>query len=78
MKKSITNIISNSELDEYYQRAMDNGALGGKLLGAGGGGFLCFYSNHNKQESVKNSLSDLYNLECEFENAGTQITYYDQ
>ena len=78
LKKSITNDISNGEIEEYYKKAMDGGAIGGKLLGAGGGGFLCFYANQNKQKNVKNSLSELYNLEYEFENAGTQITYYDQ
>ena len=78
LKKSITNDISNSKLDECYQKAMNSGALGGKLLGAGGGGFFCFYVNTNKQENVKNSLSKLHNLEYKFERDGTQIIYYNQ
>ncbi len=78
LKKSITDEISNYKIDKYYQKALNSGALGGKLLGAGGGGFLCFYANKNSQGNVKNSLSELYNLDYTFESKGTQITYYDQ
>ena len=78
LKKSITNDISNNKIDEYYQRGLDNGALGGKLLGAGGGGFLCFYVNKKSCENLIHSFSELYNLKFEFENLGTQITFYDQ
>ena len=78
LKKSLTNDISNRKLDEQYKSALDSGALGGKLLGAGGGGFLCFYVNQKNCKNVIQSLSELYNLEFEFENLGTQITYYDQ
>ena len=78
LKKSITDDISNNKIDEYYQRALKNGASGGKLLGAGGGGFLCFYVNQKSYENVISSLSELYNLKFNFENLGTQITYYDQ
>ena len=56
---------------------MEAGALGGKLLGAGGGGFLLFYVNPEKQKSVKKALSDLEELFFNFEDSGTRITYYD-
>ncbi|MCX5712322.1 MAG: kinase, partial [Candidatus Omnitrophica bacterium] len=54
------------------------GALGGKLLGAGGGGFLLFFVEPKKQKAVANALINLYQLPFKFENSGTRITYYDQ
>ena len=55
---------------------MQAGALGGKLLGAGGGGFLLFYVPEEKQDNVKKELSDLLLVPFKFDNAGTQIIYY--
>jgi len=78
LKKSITDEISSDEIDQHYERAMKAGALGGKLLGAGGGGFLLFFVEPKKQESVSRALKGLYQLPFKFENAGTRITYYDQ
>lgn len=78
LKKSITDEISSSQIDEYYERAMSAGAIGGKLLGAGGGGFLLFFVEPKHQRAVAQSLKDLYRLPFKFENAGTRITYYDQ
>lgn len=78
LKKSITDEISSKEIDGYYDRAMAAGALGGKLLGAGGGGFLLFFVEPKKQKAVTRALSKLYCLPFKFENAGTRITYYDQ
>lgn len=77
LKRSLSGEVSTSQVDEYYQKAMDAGALGGKLLGAGGGGFLLFYVNPDKQGAVKKALSDLKHLPFKFENSGTRITYYD-
>ncbi|MFA6217306.1 MAG: GHMP kinase [Candidatus Omnitrophota bacterium] len=78
LKKSITDEISSSEIDGYYNRALSAGALGGKLLGAGGGGFLLFFVEPKKQPAVAHALNNLYRLPFKFENAGTRITYYDQ
>lgn len=78
LKKSLTDDISSKDIDDYYEKAMSAGALGGKLLGAGGGGFLLFYVEPKKQEAVAKALSGLYRLPFKFENAGTRITYYDQ
>ena len=78
LKKSITDNISTDKIDKYYQKALDSGALGGKLLGAGGGGFMCFYADEKNQQKIKDNLSDLYSLDFEFDNVGTRITYYDQ
>ena len=78
LKKSITEEISSPEIDGYYEKAMKAGALGGKLLGAGGGGFLLLYVEPQNQKTVAESLSDLYQLPFGFDNVGSQITYYDQ
>ena len=78
LKKSITSKISTREIDEHYKKALDAGAIGGKLLGAGGGGFLLFYVEEENQSQVKEALSDLYCLNFGFDTAGTRITYYDQ
>jgi len=78
LKKSITEKISSPSIDEYYEHALSAGALGGKLLGAGGGGFLLLYVEPQNQKKVKESLSNLYQLPFQFENTGTRITYYDQ
>ena len=78
LKKSITSEISSNIIDEYYQKAIDAGALGGKILGAGGGGFLLLYVEKENQEKVKEVLSDLYPMDIDFDTDGTRITYYDQ
>ena len=78
LKKSITTDISSLQIDEYYDLAMKSGAIGGKLLGAGGGGFLLFYVETQNQQAVADSLSALYQLKFGFDIAGTRITYYDQ
>ena len=76
LKRQIGSKISTSAIDVLYQKAIDAGALGGKLLGAGGGGFLLFYVPDEKQESVKMALSNLLNVPFEFENYGTDVLYY--
>ena len=73
LKKSISTEISNSMIDEIYTKALNAGALGGKLLGAGGGGCLLFYVPKEKQPSVRLALSDLYEIDFKFENEGTKI-----
>ena len=78
IKRQLTDDISSSEIDEYYQKAKKYGAIGGKLLGAGGGGFLLFYVEQKNQQKLKDRLSDLYCLPIKFDNSGTRITYYDQ
>ncbi len=76
LKRGITNIISNDSIDEMYNRAIKNGALGGKLLGAGGGGFLLLYVEKEKQNIVRKALEDLLYIPFEFENDGTRVIYY--
>ncbi|TRZ49922.1 GHMP kinase [bacterium] len=78
LKKSLTKDISSSAIDAYYEEARAAGAIGGKLLGAGGGGFLLFYVNPEKQDAVIKALPDLYLMQPGFDSGGSRITYYDQ
>ena len=59
-----------------YEKAINAGALGGKLLGAGGGGFFVFYVPLEKQDAVKWAMRDLMYVPFEFENGGTRIIHY--
>lgn len=76
LKRGNSSVISNHFIDELYDRGIRAGALGGKLLGAGGGGFLLFYVPGSKKENVKKALHDLLYVPFEFEGEGTQIVYY--
>lgn len=76
LKRQTSSRISTDYIDIFYEKAMKAGALGGKLLGAGGGGFLLFYVPIDMQKNVKASLEDLMFVPFEFENTGTEIIYY--
>ncbi len=76
LKRSLTDKISTSLIDEIYQTAMDNGALGGKILGAGGGGFILFYATAEHQHAIKKSLRNLIHVPFKFDDQGSQIIYY--
>ena len=74
LKKELASGIANQAIDEAYEIAMKNGALGGKLLGAGGGGFLLFYCEEEKQEQLKKAIG-LKELDFSFERDGTSVIY---
>lgn len=76
LKRGIVSEVSNDSIDALYQKAVHSGAIGGKLLGAGGGGFLLLYVPEEKQECVKKSLDDLLYVPFEFENTGTRVIHY--
>ena len=76
LKRKMGSSISTDSIDELYSRGINAGALGGKLLGAGGGGFLVFYVDPDKQESVKYAMKDLMHIPFKFENGGTRIIHY--
>jgi D-glycero-alpha-D-manno-heptose-7-phosphate kinase len=78
LKKSITAEISCSPIDQWYEKACKAGALGGKLLGAGGGGFLLLFVEPQNQEAVLRALRELYHVPFRFDQGGSRITYYDQ
>ena len=74
LKKELASGIANPAIDEAYEIAMKNGALGGKLLGAGGGGFLLFYCEEEKQAQLKKAIG-LKELDFSFERDGTSVIY---
>jgi len=76
IKRSLTSHVSTPEVDQIYETAMKFGALGGKLLGAGGGGFMLFYADHSKQEAIQKSLPDKIFVPFRFEDTGSKIVYY--
>ena len=76
LKRDTGSKISNNEIDDLYQRGLKAGALGGKLLGAGGGGFLLFYVEKDKQQHV-NELDELMHVPFELENEGSTIIHYN-
>ena len=75
LKRNLSTKISNPFIDKYYDIAIKNGALGGKLLGAGGGGFLLFYCERKNQNKLKKALSDLSELRFSFDMQGSKIIY---
>lgn len=76
LKRQLSSRITNSHIDEVYERGRNAGALGGKLLGAGGGGFMLFYVNPAAQPRVKSALADLLHVPFKFEHEGSQIIYH--
>ncbi len=76
IKRQLTKRISNDSIDEIYERGRKAGALGGKLLGAGGGGFMLFFVRPEDQPKIRAVLSDLLYVPFAFENLGSQIIYY--
>ena len=78
MKRSISSGISTDSIDSFYSEGIKAGALGGKLLGAGGGGFLLFYVPKDRQQAVKLALSKLLYIPFKFEEEGTKVIYYKQ
>lgn len=75
IKRTLSNKISNSSIDIFYERAKKAGALGGKLLGAGGGGFMLVFACPENQPRIKDALKDLLFVPFKFENEGSQIIY---
>lgn len=76
LKRGITSQISTDSIDGLYHKAIESGAIGGKLLGAGGGGFLLFYVEEDKKDSLRKALDDLLYVPFAFENTGTRVIHY--
>ena len=75
-KKSLSNLVSNNEVDEIYTSAIKSGAFGGKLLGAGGGGFILFYAPKEMHQNIINNLKHLIHVPFKFENLGSTVALY--
>ena len=76
LKRQTGAAVSTDSIDGLYAKGLEAGALGGKLLGAGGGGFLVFYVQPEYQESVRNAMQDLLYIPFEFETGGTRVIHY--
>ena len=73
IKRKLTNSVSNVYIDELYDKALKAGAIGGKLIGAGGAGFMIFYCPKKNQNKLINSLKNLVYIPFEFETEGASI-----
>jgi len=75
LKRSLTDQISTSQIDTWYQTARQRGAIGGKLLGAGSGGFMMFYAPPERHEAIMDGLKDLRRIDIRFEPQGSKIIF---
>ncbi len=78
LKRSLASKISNPDIDFMYERAKNAGATGGKVLGAGGGGFLLLYVPDESKENVRKALKDYKEVDFEFENEGSRIIFMEE
>lgn len=76
LKRQTGGAVSTDSIDELYKNGIEAGALGGKLLGAGGGGFLVFYVQPEKQKAVRKVMQNLMYIPFKFENNGTRVIHY--
>ena len=76
LKRRLSSKITTSWIDDLYNRARKAGAIGGKLLGAGGGGFLLLYVEPENQDCVRRTLPELREVTFAFENSGSTIIFY--
>ena len=75
LKRGLTSNITNDQIDMWYQRAMKVGAVGGKLCGAGGGGFLLFIVEPDHQHAVQTALSDIHQVPIAYEAQGSRVLF---
>jgi len=78
LKRSLAQGVSNSEIDDTYATALKAGAVGGKLLGAGGGGFLLLFADPENHAVIKSKLDALLEIPFRFERAGSQVIFFDR
>ena len=76
-KRSLSHKVSNSRVDEIYEQSLSAGAIGGKLTGAGGGGFFLLFVPPGRKEKVREKLSKLIHVPFKFETTGSQIIFFD-
>lgn len=75
-KRSLSDRVSTPEIDKIYEAAMDAGAIGGKILGAGGGGFMLVFARPEKQAAIRERLSSLVHVPFDFEDTGSRVVLY--
>jgi len=77
LKRGLTDSISTSQIDDWYETALRNGAGGGKLMGAGSGGFMLFYAPEERHTDIVKSLAPLRRMNVKFDLLGSRIIFYD-
>lgn len=76
LKRSLSDKVSTQEIDEIYETAIQNGATGGKILGAGGGGFILFFAKPENQQKIREKLKKLVHVPFDFEDSGSRVVLY--
>lgn len=76
LKRGLSSSVSSPEIDSIYEKAINNGALGGKLMGAGGTGFMVFYVPKERRQSLRHALSGYLHVPFKFEREGCSVIYY--
>ena len=76
-KRSLSDKVSSPAIDQIYETAIKAGAIGGKILGAGGGGFLLLFAHPEKQQTIRGALPNLIHVPFKFENSGTRVVLYE-
>lgn len=76
LKRSLSPLVTTPQIDEIYDVARQNGAMGGKLLGAGGGGFLLLFVSPERREALRRALHSFIHVPFEFESSGSKIVLY--
>ena len=77
IKRELSSCITNKEIDKLYNYGIENGAIGGKILGAGGGGFLMLYASQKIQTDLQSKFRSKNSFNIKVDTAGTRLTYYD-
>ena len=77
IKRELSDKITNPLIDQIYETGRNAGAIGGKLIGAGGGGFILFFVRPTKHKRVKEALKDLLHVPFSFDRTGSQIIFYN-
>lgn len=78
LKKSLSDKVSTPNIDNFYKTALNNGAIGGKLLGAGGGGFILFFVKPENRDRLRKSLDHLLHVPFCFDTSGSQLIFYSE
>ncbi|MFA5096763.1 MAG: kinase, partial [Candidatus Omnitrophota bacterium] len=77
VKKHLSSKVTNPQVDALYASALKHGAIGGKLLGAGGGGFMLLFVRPGDRQKVAKGLKGFLEVKFKFENDGSQVIYYN-
>jgi D-glycero-alpha-D-manno-heptose-7-phosphate kinase len=77
LKRELASAVSTSAIDEIYQAGCDAGAVGGKILGAGGGGFILFFVPPERQQSVRERLHNLIEVAVDIDTGGSSVVVYE-